>query len=136
MLLNFKALKGDAPKYTCQLLENYSPARALQSSDFNSLVKPATNLCSMGDRAFRHMAPQLWNALPASQIKSNCICYMHQYNKCRPYHDTLTMYSPVAILLIVQQSYGLLLRNLLVLDMELGTACRVVAEKTVYDLGD
>ena len=46
------------------MLEPHRPTRSLRSANKALLKVPATQLASMGDRAFSVRAPKLWNALP------------------------------------------------------------------------
>ena len=62
LLLTYKALHALAPQYLSDLLENYTPARTLRSSDLGLLTVPRAK--KLGDRAFSVAAPTLWNALP------------------------------------------------------------------------
>ncbi|KAK7933805.1 hypothetical protein WMY93_004701 [Mugilogobius chulae] len=65
LLITFKALHNLAPPYLTDLLQRYSPARSLRSSDSNLLLLPCrTKLRTWGDRAFSIAAPTLWNMLP------------------------------------------------------------------------
>ena len=66
LLITFKVLHGDAPKYLCDLLIKYTPVRALRSASKNLLCKPRFNLKTYGGRSFAVAAPTLWNNLPSS----------------------------------------------------------------------
>ena len=55
-----------APSYLCDLLEEYSPSRALRSQDAFLLSVPRHCLASFGKKAFSVYAPTLWNSLPLS----------------------------------------------------------------------
>ena len=68
LLLTFKALHGQAPKYLSELLQPCTVKR----NEMNLVLKvPKTNLATYGDRSFKKAAPWLWNALPAGLRKSN-----------------------------------------------------------------
>jgi hypothetical protein len=63
-LLTFKCLKGSAPQYLCDLIEEYVPARNLRSSD-KGYLKGKKARCQMyGERGFSVCAPNLWDGLP------------------------------------------------------------------------
>ena len=64
LLFVFKALNGLAPAYIAELIQRYTPARALRSADLMLLVVPKTRLKTRGHRAFAAAGPRLWNALP------------------------------------------------------------------------
>jgi len=65
LLFVYKALHNQTPSYIKDLLSlkpaaNYS----LRSSGKSLLVVPKVNCSTLGDRAFAHAAPVLWNSLP------------------------------------------------------------------------
>ncbi len=64
LLLVFKALKGQALAYICDLLTLYEPDCWLRSSGRALLMVPKSRLVTKGDRAFAIRAPKLWNSLP------------------------------------------------------------------------
>ena len=64
LLFVFKALNGLAPAYIADLIQRYTPARALRSADQMLLVVPKTRLKTRGHRAFAAAGPRLWNTLP------------------------------------------------------------------------
>ena len=64
LLLTYKALNGQAPSYSTELLEPYTPARNLRSSCRNLLKISLVKLLSYGHRCFTFAAPTLWNSLP------------------------------------------------------------------------
>ena len=66
ILITFKALHGQAPKYLSDLLHPKTNVRVLRSSNKRLLDVPKTKLKSKGDRAFEKIAPTLWNELPFS----------------------------------------------------------------------
>ena len=65
LLLVFKSLHDLAPQYLAELLIPHKPSRPLRSCDMQLLVTPRT-VSRYGDRAFRTVAPALWNKLPYS----------------------------------------------------------------------
>ena len=69
MLLCFKVLNGEAPKYLTAMLIPYKPSRTLRSATKSLLVEPTSRLKQFGERAFSVAGPKLWNALPDS-VKS------------------------------------------------------------------
>lgn len=64
-LLTYKCLHGFAPKYLSNLLQRYTPQRELRSSKDTLYLRlqeiPNNNY---GKRAFKCIAPSLWNKLP------------------------------------------------------------------------
>ena len=64
LLLTYKALHALAPQYLSDLLEDYTPARTLRSSDLGLLAVRRGKRHYLGDRAFSVAAPTLWNSLP------------------------------------------------------------------------
>lgn len=63
LVLTFRALHGQAPPYISDLIQPYTPARALRSVDQNLLMVPRTRFRTRGDRSFQAVAPRLWNDL-------------------------------------------------------------------------
>ena len=63
-VLTFKCLNDLAPIYLVQLIEKYSPPRALRSSNCNLLIEKKCNYKTLGERSFAVSAPRLWNSLP------------------------------------------------------------------------
>ena len=71
-LIVYKALNGMAPDYILQLLVTKPTSRyQLRSDDRHLLCIPKTKCKTLGDRAFAHAAPTLWNSLPLS-IRESC----------------------------------------------------------------
>uniref|UniRef100_A0A672G1H3 Reverse transcriptase domain-containing protein n=1 Tax=Salarias fasciatus TaxID=181472 RepID=A0A672G1H3_SALFA len=66
LVLTFRALHDQAPSYIRDLLQPYSPVRALRSADQNLLKVPRTRFKTRGARSFQAVAPRLWNDLPLS----------------------------------------------------------------------
>ena len=66
LLITFKALNGTAPHYISELICSYTPSRCLRSSSQNLLTVPPARTKTLGERAFAHAAPKLWNSLPDS----------------------------------------------------------------------
>jgi hypothetical protein len=66
LLLTFKGLQDDSPRYLSDLVSKYVPARCLRSANSCMLVVPKSRLKTVGDRAFSFRAAKLWNSLPAS----------------------------------------------------------------------
>ena len=60
----FHCVHGTAPEYNVSLVQQYTPARQLRSSDSISYVVPKVHT-KWGDRSFVHVGPLLWNKLPA-----------------------------------------------------------------------
>ena len=66
LTITFKARLGSAPCYLTELIRDFTPVRALRSSDFPSLAVPTFKLKTVGDRSFCSTGPRAWNSLPAS----------------------------------------------------------------------
>ena len=60
----YKALNGQAPSYTSDLLTKYKPSRNLRPSTKHLLTVPRSNTKSYGDRSFQVAAAELFNKLP------------------------------------------------------------------------
>ena len=65
LLFVYKSLRNQSPPYIKDLL-SLKPATyyALRSSAQSLLFAPKANCSSLGDRAFAHAEPVLWNSLP------------------------------------------------------------------------
>jgi len=63
--LAYKALHTGQPPYLSELLQHYEPIYTLRSSSSFQLCVPRHNF-EFGSRAFRILAPKIWNLLPAS----------------------------------------------------------------------
>lgn len=72
-----------APSYLTDLLDLYSPKRALRSSNQLLLVQPRPRLKTRGDRAFAIAAPKLWNNLPPDLSMSESI---ESFRSCSKTH--------------------------------------------------
>ncbi|KAK0136277.1 hypothetical protein N1851_027827 [Merluccius polli] len=64
LLLNYKALHGQAPSYLKELIVPYYPTRTLCSLNAGLLVVPIVSKSRTGARAFSYQAPLQWNQLP------------------------------------------------------------------------
>ena len=64
LVLTYRALNNQAPKYITDLVPPYEPPRTLRSADQGLIQTPKTFLKTKGDRAFQVVAARLWNALP------------------------------------------------------------------------
>ena len=69
MLLTFKALNNQAPKYLCELISIKKSSRSLRSNTSIVLHRKKANTVTYGQRSFHHAAPELWNQLP-SHVKN------------------------------------------------------------------
>lgn len=63
LTLAYKAMHGEGPSYVKDMLELYSPGRALRSGH-QLLLRVPKSRTRAGDRAFSVAAPTLWNRLP------------------------------------------------------------------------
>ena len=66
LLLTYKSLKGLAPDYLKDLLDQYVPTRTLRSGSKHLLCVPRVRTKNYGERAFSFCGPKLWNDLPSS----------------------------------------------------------------------
>ena len=64
LLITYKALKGLAPSYICDMLQPHKSTMNLRSSMKGYLSVPPVRLVNYGQRSFSHAAPKLWNELP------------------------------------------------------------------------
>ena len=62
--LTYTALQFGQPLYLRKLLTIQSP-RSTRSGSLITLSRPSTPRLKISDRSFRHMAPVIWNSLPA-----------------------------------------------------------------------
>ena len=69
LVLTFKVLHNNSPQYICELLQWYTPSRALRSASTTSLVPNRSRTIRYGKRLIGTSAATLWNALP-NHIKS------------------------------------------------------------------
>lgn len=69
LLLTYKCLHDSGPSYLKALLKSHRPSRTLRSIDKSLLAVPKSNHTRFSTRAFKHVAPNLWNGLPIA-IKS------------------------------------------------------------------
>ena len=75
LLLTYKALNGQAPQYLKELINPYKPNRTPVRSQYaKTLTVPKISKVTIGGRAFRSQAPQLWNLLPASVRGADTLC--------------------------------------------------------------
>ena len=65
LLLTYKIIHGQAPKYLSDSLRCSSSLRPLRSSSTLQLTLGPRTVTRYGDRAFSVIAPILWNKLPA-----------------------------------------------------------------------
>ena len=74
VLLVYKALHSMAPKYITDLLSTKTnTCHQLRSDDQGLLSIPKTTAKNLGDRAFAHAAPSIWNSLAYHIRKSEFI---------------------------------------------------------------
>jgi hypothetical protein len=74
LTITFKARNAFAPSYLAELLRDYTPARALRSSDFPTLAVPLFKLKTVGDRSFCSAGPRAWNSLPPFRRAGTLAC--------------------------------------------------------------
>ena len=65
LLLTYKSLKGLAPDYLKDLLDQYVPTRTLRSGAKHLLCVPRVWTKNYGEQAFSFCGPKLWNDLPS-----------------------------------------------------------------------
>ena len=92
LLITFKAVNGQAPKYVSDMLDPYIPARCLRSSDKGLLETPTENLVTKGGRAFAVRAPRLWNALPVDLRRATSVSSFKSLLKNYLYAKTFSDY--------------------------------------------
>jgi hypothetical protein len=63
LMQTFKCMNGLAPSYLSNMLNLYTPARALRSADSNILKQPKART-KYGEHHFAFAAATLWNGLP------------------------------------------------------------------------
>ena len=68
--ITYKTIHTTQPAYLNSVLEHYTPARTLRSSDTNLLSVPRVRTC-FGSRSFSVAAPTIWNSLP-SDVRNSC----------------------------------------------------------------
>ena len=75
LLLTYKALNGQAPQYLKELIDPYNPNRTPVRPQYaKMLAVPEISKITIGGRAFKSQAPQLWNLLPASVRGADTLC--------------------------------------------------------------
>ena len=62
-MLTWKVLHDQGPDYLKELLSSYSPSRNLRSSSAALCTVPTVH-SKIGERAFSHSSPVIWNSLP------------------------------------------------------------------------
>ena len=65
LLFVYKAMNDLGPSYLKEVLVPYKPQRTLRSGTQGLLKVPASNMVTVGDRAFSKAGPVLWNVLPS-----------------------------------------------------------------------
>ena len=71
LLLTYKALHNEGPKYLQDMLQTYELKGSLRSSNKDLLQPQTSRLKTYGDRAFIVCAPLVWNELP-QDIRQSC----------------------------------------------------------------
>ena len=66
----YKCLHDTAPLYLQDLLQIYTPARPLRSAADTSVLVSKNALKKVGEQAFQHAGPNLWNSIP-SEIRNS-----------------------------------------------------------------
>ena len=66
LVLTFRALHGQAPRYISDLIQLHTPSRSLRSSGLMVQVVPQTHYKTIGDRSFREVPPRFCSDLPLS----------------------------------------------------------------------
>ena len=65
-LMCYHFFNSSCPSYLSEILNPYTPSRALRSQDSRLLEIPRCNLKRFGERSFSHSGPSIWNSLPLS----------------------------------------------------------------------
>ena len=83
LLFVYKSLHNQSPSYIKDLLSLKPAANyALRSSAQSLLFVPKVNCSTLGDRAFAHAAPVLWNSLPLTiRTSSSLAIFKKQLKK-------------------------------------------------------
>jgi hypothetical protein len=71
-------MNGLAPSYLSNMLNLYSPARALISPDSNILKQPKART-KYGERHFAFAAATLWNGLAALRLSDCFACFFADF---------------------------------------------------------
>ncbi len=66
LVMTYKALRRQAPRYLIEMFSPYSPSRTLPSAGKSLLSVPQTRTTLYGKRHFGAVAPTFWNDLPLS----------------------------------------------------------------------
>ncbi len=72
LLLTYKCFNGLAPAYLDELLHK-RPERGSRRDNHNLLIVPKVNKVTFGVIAFKRAAPDLWNSIPSSLLKSKTV---------------------------------------------------------------
>jgi hypothetical protein len=81
LMQTFKCVNGLAPSYLSNILNLYSPARALRSADSNILKQPKART-KYGERHFAFAAATLWNGLPMHIRSTETLGYFLERDIC------------------------------------------------------
>ena len=82
LLFVYKSLHNQSPSYIKDLLSLKPAANyALRSSAQSLLFVPKVNCSTLGDRAFAHAAPVLWNSLPLTIRTSSSLAIFKKHLK-------------------------------------------------------
>ena len=82
LLFIYKSLHNQSPSYITDLLSVKPAANyALRSSAKSLLFVPKVNCSTLGDRAFAHAAPVLWNSLPLTIRTSSSLAIFKKHFK-------------------------------------------------------
>ena len=74
VLITFKVLHNNSPQYICELLQWYTPSRALRSASTTSLVPNRSRTIRYGKRLIVTSAATLWNGLPIHIKSARNLC--------------------------------------------------------------
>jgi len=94
--ITYKTIHTTQPAYLNSVLEHYTPARTLRSSDTNLLSVPRVRTC-FGSRSFSVAAPTIWNSLP-SDIRNSCSIQGVLVNLKHSFFQRLAMSSAPSLL--------------------------------------
>ena len=93
LLFVYKSLRNQSPPYIKDLL-SLKPATnyALRSSAQSLLFVPKANCSSLGDRAFAHAAPVLWNSLPLTIRTSSSLAIFKKQLKAFLFRKAFSLF--------------------------------------------
>ena len=138
------AIHTTQPAYLNSVLEHYTPARTLRSSDTNLLSVPRVRTC-FGSRGFSVAAPTIWNSLPFDIRNSCSIVSFRRKLKTFYFSTSSHVYCPASLLTPAPQIRRVSRRHcalyklklftyLLTSERENDTGCAAIGQKHLNDI--